>query len=300
MFHTWLPYLVCTVPRSGSWLLCTALRRTGEAGSPEEYFWDMQRPRYAERWGLPEEPTDTAYIDAALWHGSTANGVFGAKVHWFQLRQLLARLRAEAGGGRRSARRLLEDRFGPLTYIRLRRQDKVRQAISYYRALETGEWWRTHGAPMPEENVLTIDTVDLIRVRELETMLVQHEARWTQFFTDAGIRPLVVTYEELSEDYVPTVRRVLDHLGLYHVEVAPQTMLARQADGTTEDLVQRYVTARRSFTVSDPELYGRGFTDAFVAAGTNGSSGSNGSNGSNGSGGNGHDPQADGSDGSAA
>ena len=31
-------YLVCATPRSGSTLVCKALRATGVAGRPEEYF----------------------------------------------------------------------------------------------------------------------------------------------------------------------------------------------------------------------------------------------------------------------
>lgn len=41
-------YLVCATPRSGSTLLCKALRETGVAGKPEEYFEALRstgRPR---------------------------------------------------------------------------------------------------------------------------------------------------------------------------------------------------------------------------------------------------------------
>ena len=31
-------YLVCATPRSGSTLVCQALKATGVAGNPEEYF----------------------------------------------------------------------------------------------------------------------------------------------------------------------------------------------------------------------------------------------------------------------
>jgi len=41
-------YLVCATPRSGSTLVCKALRETGVAGKPEEYFEALRstgRPR---------------------------------------------------------------------------------------------------------------------------------------------------------------------------------------------------------------------------------------------------------------
>ena len=41
-------FLICSTPRSGSTLLCEALRNTGLAGRPEEYFQELTetgRPR---------------------------------------------------------------------------------------------------------------------------------------------------------------------------------------------------------------------------------------------------------------
>ncbi|MBA2364790.1 MAG: hypothetical protein H0V86_14810, partial [Chloroflexia bacterium] len=37
--HPHTSYLICGTPRSGSFLLCEALKNTGLAGMPEEYFW---------------------------------------------------------------------------------------------------------------------------------------------------------------------------------------------------------------------------------------------------------------------
>jgi LPS sulfotransferase NodH len=44
-------YLVCATPRSGSFLLCEALKNTALAGQPEEYFWRDDEPAWKERWG---------------------------------------------------------------------------------------------------------------------------------------------------------------------------------------------------------------------------------------------------------
>ena len=45
-------YLICATPRSGSFLLCEALKNTGIAGNPEEYFWRGDEPFWKERWGV--------------------------------------------------------------------------------------------------------------------------------------------------------------------------------------------------------------------------------------------------------
>lgn len=45
-------YLVCATPRSGSTLVCQALKKTGVAGRPEEYF---EALRHSGRPRRPEE-----------------------------------------------------------------------------------------------------------------------------------------------------------------------------------------------------------------------------------------------------
>jgi trehalose 2-sulfotransferase len=100
-------YLVCATPRSGSTLVCQALKETGVAGRPEEYFEALEhsgRPRRPEEYfngvddpsilnqlqrrGVGEEPmprsplwSRTAYDRYLEWtmdQGTTPNGVFGA------------------------------------------------------------------------------------------------------------------------------------------------------------------------------------------------------------------------------
>jgi len=238
-------YLICTLPRSGSWLLAHGLRATGLAGRPEEYFWDQLRSAYAARWGLPPEVPQERFMRAALRAGSTPNGVFGAKLHWFELRQLVTRLGAARPSPARPARQLVDAAFARPRFVRLIRQDKVRQALSYHRALRTGEWWkpdrqrRTAGSEPP---------MDFQRVQALESMLAQHEAEWNRFFAHGGATPLVITYEELCENYGGVVRRVLKFIGAESgrpVRIGAP-VLERQADAERDRLVHEYITMQRA------------------------------------------------------
>jgi LPS sulfotransferase NodH len=65
--------------RSGTSLLCGLLAGTGMAGHPEEYFWRGDEPVWSERWGVSRFAD---YLRAAIAHGSTPYGVFGAKIMW--------------------------------------------------------------------------------------------------------------------------------------------------------------------------------------------------------------------------
>lgn len=82
-------YLICSVSRGGSGLLAKLLRGTEIAGRPDEYFWRGDEPPWRERWGTT---TAKDYVAAALAEGSTPNGVFGARVMWGYVDDVVAKL----------------------------------------------------------------------------------------------------------------------------------------------------------------------------------------------------------------
>ena len=94
-------HLICGTPRTGSTLLCGLLAATGVAGKPESYFRLPDEPSYAETWGVrrgPDGPRDyREYVGAAIVAGSTSNGVFGARVMWGTMDEVVAKLRAAHG-----------------------------------------------------------------------------------------------------------------------------------------------------------------------------------------------------------
>lgn len=120
----------------------------------------------------------------------------------------------------------------PESWVRIRREDRLRQAVSLARAFETQQWKAGQKALREAE-------YDPALIARCETMIGSQEAAWDDYFARRGIRPLCVTYEALAGDYQATLGRVLDHLG--HGDVAvPPPQLERQADERTEDWVSRY------------------------------------------------------------
>jgi LPS sulfotransferase NodH len=89
-------FLVCGTPRTGSTLLCGLLAATGVAGKPESYFRLPDERSYAERRGLhvgPDGPLDYGgYVRAAVAACSTANGLFGARVMWGTMGEVVGKL----------------------------------------------------------------------------------------------------------------------------------------------------------------------------------------------------------------
>jgi LPS sulfotransferase NodH len=259
-------YLVCATPRSGSTLLCHLLDQTGVAGHPEEYFealrhsgvprrpheyFDRQRhaniiERLAFR-ELPDgrEPTPNPlwapesydrYLDWVLHEGMTPNGVFGAKLMWGYLGDFATLLRGIAGNAGKPVPELLAATFPGLRYVQITREDKVRQAVSLWKAVQTQAWRaKEDDAPKVEP------TFSFRAINFLVRQLTAHDASWDAYFLGLGITPLKLTYEELAEAPERVVRGVLDHLGIpapAHLAIEP-TGLKVQADARSEEWVQR-------------------------------------------------------------
>src|SRR5262249_6588773 len=60
------PYLICTLPRSGSTLLAQGLWQTWQAGQPDEYFWGARRDEFLQNWGLPKRTSDARFLERVL------------------------------------------------------------------------------------------------------------------------------------------------------------------------------------------------------------------------------------------
>src|SRR5690349_415976 len=138
-------YLICTNPRSGSWLVAEGLRATGVAGRPEEYFNPTLRTLYLRDFKLPEHTTAEALLERMVRGGTTANGVFGAKIHRLNYAAMLDLLRQATGEPDADEIALLTSVFPNLTLVHHDRVDRVGQALSWHRALLTDNWWHVHG-----------------------------------------------------------------------------------------------------------------------------------------------------------
>ncbi len=265
-------YLVCATPRSGSTLLCETLEATGVAGRPREYFEALKETGVPRRpreyfWGLrsPEVlrllPHDAQldrdservqtwnrddyarHLDAALREGTTPNGVFASKMMWGYFDDFLELARGIPRFGGMGDGSLLNAAFPELRYVFVSRSDKVRQAVSLWRALQTWVWRKAEGkaddAPLPDQRaVYSFDAID-----HLLDQLRRHEDAWRGFFFRIGQRPLTILYEEVAGDLEATVARVLDSLGLEHPAPAAPTSrsMSRQSDELSESWVQNYL-----------------------------------------------------------
>ena len=240
LFHPTNCYALCTVARSGAHLLTAGLQATHLAGRPLQYFSNQLAPRYAARYGFDAPRHFAQYVRGIVPAAATRNSVFGFRIESWYLDAFIARLRHSGEFGSPAAREieLLRSAFPALRCIQLTRGDKLRQAISKARAMQT-EIWVNGKDKLPR------------REPEFDRELIAHcllsarmsEERWTAFFKCNGIEPLPITYEDLCADYAATVRRVLDFLRIRPprgFELGPPRTV-RQADALTEEWARRYL-----------------------------------------------------------
>ena len=257
-------YLVCATPRSGSALLCRLLDRTGVAGHPQEYFEALRHsglPRRPHEYfdpdrhadiierlafrempdGRPREPNPLwrpdaygGYLDWALAQGTTPNGVFGAKVMWGYLGDFADLLRGIDGMAGLRIPQLLDRVFPNLRYVQITRSDKVRQAVSLWKAVQTQAWKR-------DDEGVRAPAFSFRAINYLVRQLTAHDASWDAYFLGLGIEPMKVCYEDLAEAPEPVLRAVLEYLGAdapARLDVEAES-LSVQADALSEEWVRR-------------------------------------------------------------
>ena len=134
---------------------------------------------------------------------------------------------------------LVSEVFPDLRYVFLIRRNKVRQAISWWRAIQTGIWgWEQKQNQRPrQEPEYKFEAID-----HLVQQIVLREAAMQEYFTDLQVRPLSMVYEDLVANPFTETRRVLKFLelpmpeGFSHKEGRQR----RLADDLTEQWVERY------------------------------------------------------------
>jgi LPS sulfotransferase NodH len=225
-------YFVCATPRTGSSLLLGLLDSTGLAGHPEAYFRAPDEQLWAERWGVSGGDYQ-AFVRAARVAGMTPNGVFGAKLMWGTLDEVVAKLVPGRTGADLA---VLESAFGPLRFVYLHREDALAQAVSWLRAEQTRTWWT--GDPNGNGGEPRYDAAGIAR---LLGTIAGHNAAWRDWFTRHGVTPYEITYEQLTADLAGTTRGVLTHLGLDPDAAQPITARhRRQADRLNDAWAARF------------------------------------------------------------
>jgi LPS sulfotransferase NodH len=167
---------------------------------------------------------------------TTLNGVLGSKMMWNVFDSLRSSLRPPAGTD--AGLEFMRTTFPDPQFVWLRREDKVRQGISWWRAAVTDQWGLRPGQEADQPAPDVEQMVQLARLAE------QCEDCWRQWFASTGIQPYEVVYEDLARDRLAVANGVIEFLRLPQLDAdtLPPVRYRKLADSLTE----RYVHLVRS------------------------------------------------------
>ncbi len=231
--------VICCVQRTGSWLLAHSLADTGYAGRPSDYFDEAERENHTREWDLPDGDL-TAYVRAMWDKATTPNGVLGSKLMWNNFDWHRSSLCPPAGTD--AGLEFMRTTFPDPQFIWLRRADKVRQGISWWRAVVTDQWGLRPGQEAEQAAPNVEHIVRLVQFAQ------RCEDGWRQWFASTGILPFEVLYEDLSRDRLAVANAVLEFLRLPQLAAGdlPPVRYRKQADSLTERYAELVRSAMRS------------------------------------------------------
>jgi LPS sulfotransferase NodH len=134
--------------------------------------------------------------------------------------------------------------FPNFRFVWVRREDVISQAVSWWKAIQSGQWWS--GQEAASEPVYGFEQIDWL-VNEIRV----YEGCWYRWFQAERIDPIIVGYADLCADHEGVTLGVLDALGLEPVvgaRIAPMDGLTRQADEISAEWVARYEEEQRERT----------------------------------------------------
>jgi LPS sulfotransferase NodH len=211
--------LVVGAPRSGGNYLCRELWATGLMGAPMQYF-NFYYTMFEMAHRLAIHTLDE-YIRKLFALRTSPNGVFSVKAHWKDFEFMrLAGLK----------------RYMPVAhFIRTTRRDRLAQAVSHARALQTGQWQASlHARQDP--------AYDFGRIQSCLAGLAREEDSWDAYFGKTGVRPIEVAYEDFVADPPAVVNDILARLR-FRPDPASRVELPdskRQSDSINKEWIARY------------------------------------------------------------
>ncbi len=238
-----ISYTIWFTQRTGSTLLCKAIESTGIAGVPREWF------------NCPPDllttfkKTDHAELQEYLYKlGSTSNGVFAINHSFYEphFTQLTETLRTFPACSPEETKRtaIWEQVFPNHRHIFMTRRNKVRLAVSWWRAIQSEEWHLSTDEARKNADFSNAYSFDAIN--HLYNECSMREAGIQEFFAEGGITPLNIFYEDFIQNYEKTVRRILDYLDLdsRSVPIGPPA-LTKFADPISEEWAHRFREERQ-------------------------------------------------------
>jgi LPS sulfotransferase NodH len=209
-----LQYMMATSPRSGSTMMALLMWRTGRLGAPMEYLNFPNSGGIVDRLGGGDI---RAYWDEVQRRRASPNGVFGYKMFIGNYRNTL------------SMQPALLDRIHADRVLYLVRRDKVAQAVSHVRAIQSGAWF----AGLRRKG----EEYDFERILKSYHFAKRQDWQWEKIFRLTGTDPYRVFYEDFLHAQDDTLEAICDAWGIAPDATAAAAMAHIKVTKPQRDLV---------------------------------------------------------------
>ena len=212
------------------------MQTTGIAGKPSEWLSNANLLNKYRHDSYTE-------LQQRLWQlGSTYNGVFGVKTGACEpyFSEIINTFKQFPSNNSELNRvDIWENAFPNCQHIYMTRRNKVRLAVSWWKAIQTQEWHRKQGQQPSAVDLKDKYSYDAIAHLFAECSM--REAAIQEFFSEGSIVPLTIVYEDFILNYEATIRSIMEYLELPSANISlASPSLQQLADDVSEEWVQRF------------------------------------------------------------
>ncbi|MBN2534168.1 MAG: hypothetical protein JXB88_14860 [Spirochaetales bacterium] len=235
-------YTIWMTQRNGSTLLCKTLELTGIAGKPEEWLLDYyDNPDLA---GIYHCSSITELRERLWEKGVSDNGIFGIKTGLVQpaFSIMMNTLKNDSEfNGNTTEIDVWNYLFPHCQHIFMTRRNKVRLAVSWWKAVQSNEFQRKKGDKKKTDDSVLQYNFDAIKHLFVESSM--REAGIQEFFSRYHIIPLTIVYEDFINDFENTIRNVLAYLHIAYDRSMkiPAPYYEKMADDISEQWCKRFI-----------------------------------------------------------
>ncbi len=213
--------MIAMTPRTGSTHLCAALAQTEGVAPPAEIFnprdWVVNAEMARRGTGL--------FADYIRSFNADSGPCFFFKTSWQDFTPFAS---------------AYKQIFPNLRVIYLDRKDVIAQAVSLYRAAESGTWHVRRGEALAAQKAGALDHLNFAH---LDTWLERIEAEkrgWKRFFAAEGIVPMRLFYEDFASDVAKAIAAISANLGVaLNCEIGPEVGFRKLGDAASAAWVER-------------------------------------------------------------
>ncbi len=229
-------YLILYSARSGSNLLCNYLTKVG-IGNPVEAF--NANRNYRNHLGWDIDFGDPVEYMKTLIYKQSVDGIMGMKLSILQFNLLLETAASLFDATELNDSEVVETLFPNVKYIQIHRKDKIKQAISFSKAVQNGIWFEEVGADTSYKDYVIPAVYDRNHIERCFDRQLMQDVAWKHYLSKNKLPYLHVWFEDLINEPQKTIQDIYDFLGIKGKQVASAS-LRKQSDSRSEKWEMRF------------------------------------------------------------